>query len=200
MKLKALTKITINCNKCSKPQSFCITGRPLSGLCTDCRKKEFKTKNPIDKKPDLYCTECSVEVGKNSRTIKCRSCYVLSRKDTIAEYNKKYCKERYNKDPIFMISKRLRSRLSHAIREAFIDKGRVSAIKHLGCSVDFLKIHLESQFTPGMTWSNYGEWHIDHIKPLSSAVGEIELYSLVKYNNLQPLWAKDNMSKGAKSG
>ncbi len=54
--------------------------------------------------------------------------------------------------------------------------------------------------TGGMTWKNkefYG-WHIDHIVPLSSAKTEEDVYKLCHYTNLQPLWSKDNMSKGSK--
>jgi hypothetical protein len=50
-----------------------------------------------------------------------------------------------------------------------------------------------------MTWSNMGEWHIDHIKPLATAKTEKDVYELNHYTNLQPLWAKDNLSKGAKT-
>ena len=46
-----------------------------------------------------------------------------------------------------------------------------------------------------MTWDNYGEWHVDHIIPLSSAENEIELIELCHYRNLQPLWAKENLMK-----
>jgi hypothetical protein len=70
----------------------------------------------------------------------------------------------------------------------------------LGCNVLELKNHLEFQFKEGMSWNNHGlfGWHIDHIKPLSSAKTEKELYILCHYTNLQPLWAKDNLSKGNK--
>ena len=49
-----------------------------------------------------------------------------------------------------------------------------------------------------MTWDNYGQWHIDHIIPLSSAKTEMEIYELCKYTNLQPLWAVDNLRKNNK--
>ena len=59
---------------------------------------------------------------------------------------------------------------------------------------------MESQFTDGMTWDNWGKygWHVDHKVPLSSAKTPDELIKLCHYTNLQPLWAKDNLSKGAK--
>jgi hypothetical protein len=54
---------------------------------------------------------------------------------------------------------------------------------------------MENKFTEGMSWDNQGKWHIDHIIPLSSANSEEEIYKLFHYTNLQPLWAKDNLSK-----
>ena len=70
----------------------------------------------------------------------------------------------------------------------------------LGCTPLQLKEHLESKFTGNMTWENYGfyGWHIDHIIPLSSAKDEDGLKKLCHYTNLQPLWCKDNLSKGSK--
>ena len=51
-----------------------------------------------------------------------------------------------------------------------------------------------------MTWKNYGEWHIDHIKPCSkfNLTDEEEQKKCFNYKNLQPLWASENTSKGAK--
>ena len=68
----------------------------------------------------------------------------------------------------------------------------------LGCSYSELAAHLEQQFRSGMTWDNRGEWHIDHIVPLASAQTEEEVLSLCHYTNLQPLWAAENLSKGAR--
>ena len=68
----------------------------------------------------------------------------------------------------------------------------------LGCSYEQFIIHLENQFTDGMQWDNYGEWHIDHIIPLATALTESDIITLNYYTNLQPLWATDNLAKSDK--
>lgn len=70
--------------------------------------------------------------------------------------------------------------------------------EYVGCTIDELKAHLESKFTEGMSWENRSQWHIDHIIPLSSAKTPEDLYKLLHYTNLQPLWAVDNLKKGCK--
>lgn len=108
--------------------------------------------------------------------------------------------KRKNKNNLqYKLSCRLRSRL----RDALNVKRKVgSAVKDLGCSIDELKIYLESKFQPGMSWDNYGlyGWHIDHIKPLSSfdLSERKQMLEACHYTNLQPLWAKDNLSKSDK--
>ena len=56
------------------------------------------------------------------------------------------------------------------------------------------------KFVSGMSWENYGKWHIDHIKPCASfnLLEEDEQKKCFHYTNLQPLWAKDNLKKGGK--
>jgi|688.fasta_scaffold534114_3 hypothetical protein len=69
-----------------------------------------------------------------------------------------------------------------------------------GCDNQEMRDHLESLFTDGMNWSNYGRtgWHIDHIKPLSKSGSVEELYNRAHYTNLKPLWAIDNLKKSNK--
>lgn len=113
------------------------------------------------------------------------------------EYENNYDKERKKKDIGYRLSSNLRSRLAHAISGR---KKWASAIRHLGCSIEDFKKHLEFQFAEGMSWDNYGSWHIDHIKPLAGydLSDPDELKKACHFTNLQPLWAKENMSKGGK--
>jgi hypothetical protein len=89
----------------------------------------------------------------------------------------------------------LRTRIWWAIKNNYKSK---HTMQLLGCSIDFLKQHLSSKFTSGMSWSNYGKWHIDHIKPCAKfdLSKEEEQRKCFHYTNLQPLWAKDNLRKG----
>jgi len=72
----------------------------------------------------------------------------------------------------------------------------------VGYNVDELRVRLDSQFREGMNWENYGEWHIDHIKPVAAFDFSQNIEQTIRecwaLENLQPLWAKENMRKGAK--
>ncbi len=96
------------------------------------------------------------------------------------------------------LSCRLRSRLGRAIK---ISSRTGSAVRDLGCTIPELKQHLESKFTPEMTWGNWGKyWHIDHIKPLAAfdLTNREELLQACHWSNLQPLEATENMRKRAR--
>ena len=62
-------------------------------------------------------------------------------------------------------------------------------IEILGYTALDLKQHIEKLFTDSMSWDNYGVWHIDHIKPLSSFNEDTPPDVANALSNLQPLWA-----------
>jgi hypothetical protein len=154
-------------------------------VCSSCRTdksiSEFhKNLTKPDKHTDL-CKSCTV--SKSSRDKPISNARVRERRRT---------------DSGFRITHSLRSRLQHAI------KGNTKSAKTLellGCEVDYLKYHLESQFDENMTWDNYGSyWHIDHIRPCASfdLTQENEQMECFHYTNLQPLEKIENMKKGDK--
>lgn len=69
----------------------------------------------------------------------------------------------------------------------------------LGYTTQDLMHHLARQFRDGMTWENYGQWHVDHIRPVSSfefsSAEDPEFLSCWALSNLQPLWALENKKK-----
>ena len=119
--------------------------------------------------------------------------YYLANKVRWREYEK----ERYDSDPLYALAKKCRRRTSNVLKRNGYTKDSTTK-DMLGCTYEELMQHLESQFVDGMSWDNRSEWHIDHIIPLASANTEAELLELCHHTNLQPLWARDNLSKGAR--
>ena len=101
---------------------------------------------------------------------------------------------RRERDICFRISTNLRTRMNMSVRR---QTKSGSAVRDLGCTISELRFYLEGKFQDGMTWENYGKWHIDHIIPLAyfDLTDRKRFIEAVHYTNLQPLWAKDNLLK-----
>ena len=128
-------------------------------------------------KPLSSFTTGNAAGGKKS---KCKKCLVVM-----------------GKEPLRKLASLCRSRILIALKSRNWQKKKRTR-ELIGCDYDFLKKHIENQFTEGMSWRNQGDWHIDHIIPLASAKTEEEMIKLAHYSNLQPLWAVDNLRKGDK--
>lgn len=100
---------------------------------------------------------------------------------------------KYATDELFKTKTILRRRIWSAFRRQDWTK-KSSASLLIGCDWPTAK---ESKFKDGMSWSNHGEWEIDHVIPLAYAKTESHLIELLNYKNLQPLWASANRKKGA---
>ena len=103
--------------------------------------------------------------------------------------------------PHIKIRDNLSSRMKLALKEQNLTKRNTTA-ELTGCSIKFLKQYLERKFKPGMTWKNHGRfgWHIDHIRPCSKfdLSNHLQQKICFNYQNLQPLWAKENILKSNK--
>jgi len=119
--------------------------------------------------------------------------YYNNNKEKINNVRRIAQKKRRDTDPVHRLRKNMGSRIYLAVKEK---TGKTMELA--GCSKEELTAHLESKFTEGMTWDNYGEWHIDHIHPCASFNLEDpeDQKKCFHWTNLQPLWAKDNISKG----
>jgi hypothetical protein len=105
---------------------------------------------------------------------------------------------RYHSDPEFRLQKILRANLRQAFRLQRFPKNQ-SLNNLVGCSYKELVVHLERQFTDGMSWD--ADIHIDHIRPCASFDfrDPDQVKACFHFSNLQPLWAKDNLRKSAGS-
>ncbi len=190
----------------------------LCSRCKDCVNEYYKNNTErISKKAKEWRKNNKNKVNKirkehyqnnKEKILKQTKAWYLANKEKMIDYRKDYYKNnkekinQQNKNRIknsvqCKLSVNLRSRLYTAIKN---NSKSGSAVKDLGCSIQELKVHLEQQFQSEMSWKNYGSWHIDHIKSLASfdLTKREELLKACHFSNLQPLWAKDNLSKGCR--
>lgn len=124
-----------------------------------------------------------------------KSEYAKNNRSKINAKKSVYEKHRRATDPLFRLIKNTRKMVSRYM----LDGKDMRTQEIVGCTFEELKLHIEKQFTEGMTWDNYGidGWHIDHIKPLAMANTREEIIASNHYTNLQPMWQLDNLKKGA---
>jgi hypothetical protein len=113
--------------------------------------------------------------------------------------DKRIARNRRKRDPIYAFICATRTRIRRVLKNAATNKS-ATTVCLLGCTPRQFKQHLESLFLPGMAWANRSLWHIDHKKPVSSfdLTTEAGQRAAFHYTNCQPLWALDNLRKGAK--
>ena len=190
-------------------------------VCTQTRHRSHKV-DPVQEGTKT-CTQCSIEkpvadfgpmiTAFDGRKPHCKTCHALlnleyverNRDEVNARWraaNPRHAernRERRIEDPAYRIRCNLSGRVSSALKEAGTKKS-IRTMELTGCSVHELRTHLESKFTDGMTWENYGEWHIDHIRPCASfdllKVGDQR--QCFHWTNLQPLWALENLRKSSR--
>lgn len=170
------------------------------------RKKEYREKNKYKLKEKRKENKDKIKEWNKNWSLKNKEhrkkymrLWRLKNKNHICLYNKKYRSSDTDVVKKIKLAKNIRTRINIGFKNNKFIKNAETVII-LGCDFDFLKKYLESKFSEGMNWENYGRsgWHVDHIIPLSSAKNEEEMYRLCHYTNLQPLWAIDNITKSNK--
>jgi hypothetical protein len=197
------------CTKCKEEKeyfNFCKDKNRISGYYPIC--KNCVNQSRLNNKEHFKEIAKKTRLKNKEYYIKYRKQYYIKNKEIIDEINKKYRienrvklnkinVEKRNNNPLLKLSYNTRNLILKSIKKNGYTK-KNKTYKILGCSFEEFKLHLEKQFTKGMTWENQGEWHLDHIYPVSLAKDEEELIKLNHYTNFQPLWAFDNISKGNK--
>jgi hypothetical protein len=191
--------------------------------CTKC--KEDKPYSAYGKKTkgllglQGYCKICKSKVDKEYRDDPKRYRELLNKKSEYyhkvknEDWFKNYCKNRvrdYKKEMASLKAnphKEIKSKLRKMTCGAFNRRNNPEWVKKgnkteelLGTDFFTVREFLERQFLKGMTWDNYGTlWNIDHVIPLDVAGDNVELINkLCYYQNLSPVWKKDNFRKGFK--
>lgn len=121
--------------------------------------------------------------------------------DKIREVKRNYERTRKANDPLYKLVANFRTAIYTVLKENNMNKyGHYFDI--LQYSPEQLADHLEKQFSDGMSWENYGEWHVDHIKPITAfnfqEIGDSEFMKCWSLENLQPMWADENIRKSNK--
>lgn len=145
-------------------------------------------------KPELFRERNRTWWANNREEISARRTTVEAREKANSRF-----KTRYANDHRLVVHARMASAIHQAITKKKAGR-KWEAIT--GYSLEALVRHLERQFTPGMSWDNMGDWHIDHIIPKSSFNYEDdtseEFRACWALTNLRPLWAGENQKKHAK--
>lgn len=203
-------------------------------ICKACAKKGLKEVDANKINDKILCHTCYTHKSKinftqnNSKnsitgySSYCRECknkkhkdWKSNNKDKIKSYKRKYYinnknilyqrqLNRMSKDKVLKLKIRIRSLIAKSFIKNKTNKNN-SSLKILGCTMEFFKQHIESQFLNWMHWENYGNcktndykcsWHLDHIIPVSLAKTEKDLILLNHWSNFQPKCSKNNIEKG----
>jgi len=121
--------------------------------------------------------------------------------DKIRKTKRDYQQHLRDTNPTYKLISYFRTAIYQVLKESNVEKNK-HYFDVLQYTPKQLIDHLELQFTDGMTWDNYGEWHVDHIKPISSfniiEMGDNEFMKCWCLNNLQPMWGEENIRKSNK--
>ena len=156
-------------------------------------QKEYKLKNKekIAELNKSYSEKNKEKIANYKRQ------HYLENKEKIKKYRNEWRSNKVKIDSLFKLTNNTRTLIKQSFRRNGYSKNS-KTYQILGCTFEEFKQHLEKQFTDGMSWNNIGQWHMDHIYPVSLAKDEDELIKLNHYTNFQPLWAEDNLKKSNK--
>ena len=127
-----------------------------------------------------------------------RRAYTEANREKVNAYHRQWRAKKATADPQYKLKTNVSRRIRYELNT--LNKGRKTkrTNEYIGCSIEQLKTHLESQFTPEMTWETYGSvWHIDHRIPCAAwdLTDAFESKCCWNYRNLQPMLASENHRK-----
>ena len=156
-------------------------------------QKEYKLKN----KEKIAELNKSYSERNKEKIANYKRQHYLENKEKIEKYRNDWRNNKVKIDSLFKLTNNTRTLIKQSFRRNGYSKNS-KTYQILGCTFEEFKEHLQNKFTEGMNWNNIGQWHLDHIYPVSLAKDEEELIKLNHYSNFQPLWAIDNIKKSNK--
>lgn len=203
-----------SCKKCESDRTLNYYNNNKEEQKSKRKKRYIKNHESELKKKREYDKKNREAVNKKAReryhnNIEYSKEYYINNKEIILERNKKWIEN--NKEYFKILncenSKRWSKNNPHVVVwrqilyrtiKKFKKKKELTTNEMLGYSAMELKIHIESLFEIGMSWENWGEWHIDHIIPLCTFNKESPISEINSLTNLRPLWATDNLKRKKK--
>lgn len=191
--------IESRCKRCKIGQNAIINRREdVKKRKAQAESKKWRTDPDYRKKKTEYQKTYKERPGVKERYAELQLSYNRRRPERVLEISRRTYEK--NKDkPENICSARIRARIYLAMRGK-AKSGKTFEL--LGYTPEDLRRHIEKQFCKGMSWGNYGEWHIDHIVPLSSfeisSWDDPELKAAWDLTNLRPIWSKENLQKSAR--
>lgn len=185
--------------KCIRCGAKCDTKHIRKFRCQSCAATEGSAYYQSNK--DKMRNYAKRWASKNKDKVRCMgNRYRAENSEKITKRASRWKALRRKNSPEFRMICNLRSRLCSYIKSRGASK-RCGTMEMVGICKDQLRHHIENQFTEGMSWDNYGKWHIDHIKPLRLCDPNniASLSQFMHYTNLRPLWAKENISRNSPS-
>lgn len=166
-------------------------------ICSRCKieqsitKFRFTDKNKIKRK--CMCNKCNNARPQNKKGNSTK--YYKNNIEIRRQKQRDYVKNKRLKDPLFKLKGNIRNLVCSSFRTNNIRKNN-KTFQILGCTSEQFKKYIENQFDVNMNWDNYGSyWSIDHIKPISLAENENDLFVLNHFTNLRPLEKIENIIK-----
>lgn len=186
------------CNKCKLEKELTEFHKKKTGImgvhsickvCCNAEKKEYyqKNKERLKEKQARYREENRGRINEHARE------YSKNNREAINKKNKL----RYNTDESFRLRSLVQKRINRALKNE-VKLGKTQYL--LDTDIETYKEYLELLFEDGMEWSNYGEWQIDHIIPVSyfDLTKEEEQKKAFCFTNTRPMWKSENLAKGDK--
>jgi hypothetical protein len=201
-----MTKVCKKCGLEKDLSEFPVCGENPSwimGTCKDCKRlkdNEYSRRRNAKDRDKVNTRNAQWAVENREQDLERRKKYNREHRVELRAWHREHQRKLRATDVAYRIECALRARVHNALHG--VGKAdRTMAL--MGCSSEQVRSHLERMFRPGMTWENYGGrdgWQIDHVVPCASfdLSRPEEQRRCFHYTNLQPLWAEENMSKGAR--